>query len=274
MDNIDYNKKYKALNLTSQKFGKLTVLNRVPNNKHNKTLWACLCDCGNHSIAVGSKLKDGTIISCGCAQIDFIKKLGKSRFDDLSGQRFSRLLVIKRCENTKQNKPQFLCLCDCGNKTKVSSANLKNKSTSSCGCFKLEIKKAQFTKHGLSRTKEYRSKYSKTSFNRKKSIPLENCKLRVRDLISKSLKSKGIKKNTETFKILGCNIDYLKYHIERQFTKGMSWDNFKDIHIDHIIPISSAKTENEVYRLNHFTNLRPMWAKDNIAKSDKIEFLI
>lgn len=44
--------------------------------------------------------------------------------------------------------------------------------------------------------------------------------------------------------------------------------------LDHIVPLASAKTEEDVIRLNHFTNLRPMWAKDNIAKSDRITHLI
>jgi hypothetical protein len=56
--------------------------------------------------------------------------------------------------------------------------------------------------------------------------------------------------------------------ITRDFAKGMTWDNRVDWHIDHIMPISSAKTEADVLRLHHFTNLRPLWAHENAAKGD------
>ncbi len=78
--------------------------------------------------------------------------------------------------------------------------------------------------------------------------------------------------HTEMF--IGCSFAELKIHVERQFTKGMTWENRDQWHIDHIIPLSTAKTEEDVIRLNHYTNLRPLWAKDNLAKSDKVEFLL
>jgi hypothetical protein len=50
----------------------------------------------------------------------------------------------------------------------------------------------------------------------------------------------------------------------------MNWSNRKEWHIDHIIPLSSAKTEEELLKLFHYTNLQPLWANDNIKKSNKI----
>jgi hypothetical protein len=50
----------------------------------------------------------------------------------------------------------------------------------------------------------------------------------------------------------------------------MTWDNHGEWHIDHIIPISSGKTEDEVLKLCHYTNLQPLWKEDNLKKSDKI----
>lgn len=82
---------------------------------------------------------------------------------------------------------------------------------------------------------------------------------RIRCLIKESIKSRGHRKDTKTYKILGCTIEYFKFHIEKQFIKGMCWENFKEWHIDHIIPISSAKTQEDVIKLNHFTNLDRDW---------------
>jgi hypothetical protein len=50
----------------------------------------------------------------------------------------------------------------------------------------------------------------------------------------------------------------------------MSWENRSEWHIDHIVPLSSAKSEAEIIFLNHYSNLQPLWAKDNIQKSNKM----
>jgi hypothetical protein len=96
----------------------------------------------------------------------------------------------------------------------------------------------------------------------------------ISNLIRLSLSNNGYSKRTKTYQILGCTFDEFKRHIERQFLKGMTWENRGDWHLDHITPIASANSEEEILALNHYTNLRPFWAKDNIAKSDKILFLI
>ena len=73
---------------------------------------------------------------------------------------------------------------------------------------------------------------------------------------------------------LGCTAKQFRDHIERQFTSGMGWHNMSEWHIDHIIPLATAKTQDDVIALSHFTNLRPMWACENISKGAKILTLI
>lgn len=93
----------------------------------------------------------------------------------------------------------------------------------------------------------------------------------VRGRIKKYLNSENITKRNKTFEIVGCSPQFLKEHIEKQFTEGMSWELVgKHIHIDHIIPLSSAKSDAEVYELCHYTNLQPLWAEDNLKKGSKI----
>jgi hypothetical protein len=77
-------------------------------------------------------------------------------------------------------------------------------------------------------------------------------------------------KSKRTSEIVGCSPQELKEHLENKFVSGMSWENGAEWHIDHIIPLSSAKTEEELYKLCHYTNLQPLWAEDNQEKSNKI----
>jgi hypothetical protein len=94
----------------------------------------------------------------------------------------------------------------------------------------------------------------------------------VRRRMNIFLSTNNMGKKNSTFDIIGCSPEYLREHLEKQFSDGMSWENygFYGWHIDHKIPLSSAKTEQEVYNLCHYTNLQPLWAKDNLSKGGKI----
>lgn len=83
---------------------------------------------------------------------------------------------------------------------------------------------------------------------------------------------KGKTKSIKTLTLLGCSIEQLKQHLELQFTEGMSWDNYGKWHIDHIKPCDSFNLENQEEQLKcfHYTNLQPLWAKDNLSKSNKL----
>lgn len=102
--------------------------------------------------------------------------------------------------------------------------------------------------------------------------------VKVRCLARRAFDRFGFKKTSKTAEILGCDWEAFKKHIEDQFYDGMTWDSFQQknhigtsmVEIDHIIPISSAKTEEDVIRLSHHTNLRPIWWWENREKRDKI----
>ena len=78
--------------------------------------------------------------------------------------------------------------------------------------------------------------------------------------------------NNKTFEIVGCTPQELKDHLEKHFKEGMTWENYGlyGWHIDHIIPLASAETEEELLKLFHYTNLQPLWAEENLLKSNKI----
>lgn len=104
--------------------------------------------------------------------------------------------------------------------------------------------------------------------------PVFALKHRLRSLIRVSVRRGGYSKTSRTHDILGCDWATFAAHIERQFLPGMSWGRLGEIHFDHIVASSSAATEKEVLALNHFTNLRPMWAKDNMSKGARTTHLI
>lgn len=122
--------------------------------------------------------------------------------------------------------------------------------------------------NNIDKTRERRRNYQN---NRFKNDPEFRLSRNIRSRLYEFLKFRKIIKRNTTEEIVGCTKEFLKEHIEKQFTEGMTWDLIgKHIHIDHIIPLSSAKTEEEIYQLCHYTNLQPLWAEDNLKKSNKI----
>ena len=106
-----------------------------------------------------------------------------------------------------------------------------------------------------------------------KTDPLFKLKKNVRGRIYSYTKYGG--KSKTTFEIVGLTAQELKIYIENKFTNGMTWENYGPYgwHIDHKIPLDSAKTEKDLYDLCCYTNLQPMWCSDNIRKKDKINLV-
>lgn len=99
-----------------------------------------------------------------------------------------------------------------------------------------------------------------------------NHKIKVIKRTRIRLALKGIDKCDDTLNLLGCSIDYFKKYIEKQFKKGMSWDNYGTVwHIDHRIPCSWFNLINpeEQKRCFHYSNLQPMFSSENLSKRDR-----
>lgn len=111
--------------------------------------------------------------------------------------------------------------------------------------------------------KDYLNEYTKI---RRQNDVLFRLSCNLRSRTRKFLKNKS----KSTKEIIGLEPNELKLYLESRFVEGMNWDNYGYWHIDHIIPLSSAKNENELMKLCHYTNLQPLFAKDNIIKSNKI----
>lgn len=130
------------------------------------------------------------------------------------------------------------------------------------------IKRAsQWKANNLNKSKAYRREYH---HKRKADGSLYYAIHRIRNLIKESLKKNGYSKKSRTREILGCDYQFFVEYISKKFRDGMSWENRSKWHIDHIIPLASAKTEEDIIRLCHYSNLQPLWAKENLSKGSKI----
>ena len=131
--------------LSGKKFGMLTVLCDSGKRIGRSVVWHCQCDCGNYKDAVGYDLERGNITSCGC-----------KKEHDLSGERFGRLVVIKRDHKDKNNNWYWLCQCDCGKTPIFQGGALTSGRVKSCGCLKNEKFTERVTTHGMTNTRIYK----------------------------------------------------------------------------------------------------------------------
>lgn len=139
----------KAIDLTGQIFGKLTVLGKydtIPrkDGKGSRSRWKCKCDCGNECLVLRDNLVKGNTQSCGCMgnETRFVKSEER-----LVGKRIGMLTVIKRVDKQDGSDIKFLCKCDCGRDTIVSRSALDNKTTKSCGCLKSKLTSERMKKY-------------------------------------------------------------------------------------------------------------------------------
>jgi len=167
-------------------------------------------------------------------------------------------------------------ICKLCKKEYLKKYNIKNKE---------KISNNQKMKYLLSpdEKKRYSKEYSKNNrrkINATRKIykrevlekdPIWNLKLRYSSRIRKYLKLIGMEKDFKSKDILGCSMQEFKKHIEDNFVEGMNWENRSLWHLDHTIPISIAKTEEELKILSHYKNIIPMWSSENIIKSNKFD---
>jgi hypothetical protein len=113
---------------------------------------------------------------------------------------------------------------------------------------------------------EYMRKYHK---QRRETDPQFNMIGRIRHRTRLAIKNGGFTKKSKTYEMLGCDWTTLKDHIEKQFATGMSWDNMNEWDLDHIYPLSWCSTIEELEIYSHYTNLQPLWRKDNLSKGNK-----
>lgn len=129
-------------NLIGQKFGKLTVigLSKQRNEKNNKILWECKCDCGKPEIilATTGNLTQGYKTSCGCRKKEHWDKIKNNQIKDLTNQKFGKLIALALIPGS--SPPEWKCICECGNEVIVKARDLYQNNIVSCGCKRKDLR--------------------------------------------------------------------------------------------------------------------------------------
>lgn len=151
----------------------------------------------------------------------------------------------------------------CKNREKAKANNAKYRRENP---EKIKERKAKYRRENREKIKEYFKKCYKNDGNFKIRVVLKNRTL-------ESLKVQSVKKSNKTLELIGCSVNELWEHLEGQFTDGMTRQNHGEWHIDHIKPCSAfdltdPKQQKECF---NYKNLQPLWAQDNLKKSNKWE---
>lgn len=197
-----------------------------------------------------------------CAKCDNV--LAKSNFNSNKGRVDGLSVYCKKCEADLRQTDKYKEYERERTKKRSQTEQWKEYQKFYRGLVDVKDKSKQHRKQNREKYLQWTRDYH----NRKKQDPLYVLEKQMRRIVWKTIKEK----TKHTKEIIGCDKKQLMKHLENQFTEGMSWKNYgiDGWHIDHIIPISSAKTKEEKIKLNHYTNLQPLWAEDNLRKSNKI----
>ncbi len=193
---------------------------------------------------------------------------------------YKKQYALKNAEKIKESSKKYYAL----NKEQILSKEKEKYKLDKEN--KLKYQK-EYSKKNEKSIKKYKSEYSKINRDKlrkyknnyqnekRKSDPITKLKSVISRSIRNSLKCKGFSKNKKSIEVLGCDIKFFKEYLESKFTKDMSWDNYGLVwDIDHITPLASALSEDDVIRLNHYTNLQPLDSYINrYIKRDRLDFL-
>lgn len=196
-----------------------------------------------------------------CARLSDSRSYEKNKDRDRAAAKFYR---ETNAEAVRQSKARYAL----ANREKVLAAKKAHRLTN---IERYRIRNAEYRRANKEKVSARHVAYRRKL---RESDPVFALAHRMRSLVAHGLRANGLSKRSKTAEIIGCTWPEFAAHIERQFLPGMTWENRALWHIDHIVPLATAVTEADVLALSRFTNLRPMWAADNLAKNSKITHLI
>jgi hypothetical protein len=203
---------------------------------------------------------DGLMSRCKQCEKTIKKKIRESR-SKKEKEITNKYMIEWRKNNTKKVKDYFASQDVKDSRTKWRA---KNKE-------KIAKQVKDYTENNKGRLRKIEKVRRKEAYYEKIKDPFFKIKESIRSIIRRAFSVKSIRKNNRSESILGCSYLDFKVYIESKFESWMTYDNYGKYNgennfgwdIDHIIPISSAKTEEDVIKLNHYTNLQPLCSRIN-----------
>lgn len=261
--------------LAGRVFGKLTVLSFAGRNADGKSLWNCQCECGNFIIKSSAFFRKGKEFFCGKdhpTKVCTACKIDKYKSEYHKNSNRVIQSVCKDCkaawyeENKSSIQDKYKKLwADDGLRARKKETNLKSRKKNR---EKQNLQKREYGKRPevAQRKRDAHNKRKQTDSNY---VIKRRLRGRVRDIVRRGIISpKGVKYKSSLV-LLGCDVEFFKKYLESKFYDGMSWENISGWHIDHIKPCSKfdlSKFEDQKVCF-HYSNLQPLFEKDNLEKS-------
>lgn len=265
------------------------------NVREHKKYIDCVCACCGKQFKIEAsdhRIKDGQGVFY-CSHICANKTIRKrnDKICPICGKMFNKrrtMTCSKECGyklnsfnkyKEKHNQPNLTYseYAELKEKEKKELDDKKNNSikvVTSNGCIRYYEKDFVCVGREREYMKEYYNSHKKERAEkhnaRMKNDEIYCFKTKVRRFISQSFKRRKESKIMSTKEILGCTFEDFMAHIVSKFRKGMSIENYGEWEIDHIIPLATAKTKEDIVKLCHYTNLQPLWASENRKKGAKL----
>lgn len=211
--------------------------------------------------------KDGYQYQCKVCRNE-MHRIGFKKYYTSGGKEVKKKYMLENKEHYTAYFKEYAQL----NKEHIKAYNKEWNSLNKEHNKEVSKKYYQLNKEKLLKTRAIQKK------DRRQKDPLYKLLTNLRAMVGGAFRNKGYIKKSRTHEILGCSYEACKAHLESKFESWMTWENHGLCNwqpnygwdIDHIIPLSSAKTEEELIKLNHYTNLQPLCSYINRAvKKDK-----
>lgn len=208
-----------------------------------------------------------------CKKCNLEKDINDFRLKKDKCGKYYRYSYCKQCENINRNIYDIKYRKKHNEEIKIKRKK-RNKKLSLEEKEKIKKYMKNYIPKWRKKNKEKIAIYYKNDNEKRKNDKFLKFKDQLRHEILRSFKTKGLTKNQHTKEIVGMELDNLYLYLRKTFKNnyGYEWDGIEKVHIDHIIPLSTAKTNKEIEKLCYYTNLQLLKAKDNLEKYNKLDW--